>query len=222
MMAYDLCSPALIDSVLAETFDGCLSTVGFQKIRPRLYVRSRFREMNDVIEFFRSLLDLNFVWGLSLNFVPHITAGVENIRWHRTPKSAVRDLGSSGFGKNPETGWSIQTTHGEKILRSSAQLTRTEMLPKALKYFDSIRGFQDLSSKFEEAARPNDWGWTLEMQPQLHLAYAFYIANSGREREARHMMSAWLTHNINAYRPETLESVSRIFEQATKSPFILQ
>jgi hypothetical protein len=66
--------------------------------------------MNDVIEFFRGNLDLNFVWGLSLNFVPHITIGVEHVRWHRTPKSAVSDLRCSGFGKNPETGWSIQTT----------------------------------------------------------------------------------------------------------------
>jgi len=178
--------------------------------------------MNDVIEFFRSHLDLNFVWGLSLNFVPHITAGVENIRWHRTPKSAISDLRRSGFGKKPETGWSIRTMQGEKILRRSAELTRTEMLPKALRYFDSIREFHDLSSKFQEAARPNDWGWTLEMHPQVHLAYAFYLAKAGCEIEARQMMSAWLSHNFNGYRPETLESVSRLFEQATNSPFTLQ
>jgi len=63
MIVSDLCSPALIDSVLAETFDDCLSVAGFEKIRPRFFVRSRFPEMNDVIEFFRSHLDLNFVWG---------------------------------------------------------------------------------------------------------------------------------------------------------------
>ena len=79
MMAYELCSPALIDTVVAETFDNCLSDAGFQKIRPRYYVRTRFREMNDVIKFYRSYLDLNFVWGVSLNFVPHITTGVEDV-----------------------------------------------------------------------------------------------------------------------------------------------
>ena len=222
MIASDLCSPALIDRVLAETFDDCLSAAGFEKIRPRFYVRSRFREMNDVIEFFRSHLDLNFVWGLSLSFVPHITAGVENIHWHRTPKSAISDLRRSGFGKKPETGWSVQTTQGEKILRRSAELTRTEMLPKALRYFDSVRGFHDLASKFEEAARPNEWSWTLEMQPQVHLAYVFYLSKSGRESEARQMMSGWLSRNFSAYRPETLERISQLFEEATKSPFTLQ
>lgn len=142
-MAYDLCSPAIIDDVLAQIFDDCLSAVGFQKIRSRFYVRTRFREMNEVIEFHRSHLDLNFVWGLSLNFVPHITNGVENIRWHRTAKSALQDISHSGFGRKPQPGWSIQTTRGEENLRDSAELTRREMLPKALKYFDSIRGFQD-------------------------------------------------------------------------------
>ena len=221
-MAYDLCSPAIIDDVLAQIFDDCLSAVGFQKIRSRFYVRTRFREMNEVIEFHRSHLDLNFVWGLSLNFVPHITNGVENIRWHRTAKSALQDISHSGFGRKPQPGWSIQTTRGEENLRDSAELTRREMLPKALKYFDSIRGFQDLSSKFEEAARANDWGWTLEMRPQLHLSYAFYLAKSGRENEAKQMMSAWLSRNFNVFRSETLEKISQLFEQAGKSPITFQ
>lgn len=222
MMAYELCSPALIDRVLAETFDDSLSHAGFQKIGPRFYVRTRFREMNDVIEFTRRQLDLIFVWGISLNFVPHITTGVENVRWHRTPKSAVSDLGRSGFGKNPESGWSIRTIEGEEILRRSAELTRAEMLPKALTYFDSLRSFHDLSSKFEEAARPNDWGWTLEMRYQVHLAYAFYLAKAGREKEAREMMSSWLAHNLKGFRQETLERVSQLFEQAIESPFTLR
>lgn len=221
-MTYDLCSPALINSVLSETFDDCLSAAGFQKIRPRFYVRARFRELNDVVEFVRSHLELNFVWGLSLNFVPHITNGVEDIRWHRTAKSALIDVAHSGFGKNPQTGWSIQATQGEEVLRRSAELTREEMLPKALRYLDSIRAFRDLSSKLEEAARPNDWGWTLQMRPQLHLAYAFYLAKSGHEKEARQMMSEWLSRNFNVYRHETLERVSELFEQAAKSPFTLQ
>lgn len=206
-MAYELCSPALIDQVLAETFDDSLFAAGFLKIRPRLYVRSRFPEINDVIEFFRSHLDLNFVWGLSLNFVPHITAGVETVGWHRTPKSAVAGIRHSGFGKNPEAGWSISTTQGEVILRRSAELTRDEMLPKAMKCFDAVRGFRDLSGAFQDAARPNDWGWTLEMHPQLHLAYAFYLAKSGEEMLARQMMSVWLSRSFKTYRPETLESV---------------
>ena len=80
-MTYELCSPKLIDAVVAEVFDGPLAEAGFRRMRHRLYVRSRIQQMNDVIEFFRDRLNLNFLWGLSLNFVPHVTNGVENVRW---------------------------------------------------------------------------------------------------------------------------------------------
>jgi hypothetical protein len=43
-MAFELCSPKLIDAVLAEVFDGPLTQAGFQKIRDRFYVRSRIRK----------------------------------------------------------------------------------------------------------------------------------------------------------------------------------
>lgn len=221
-MDFDFCPPTLIDQVLAKTFDHSLSKVGFSKIRHRFYVRSRFPEMNDVIELRRDNLDLNFVWGLSLNFVPHVTDGVENVEWHRTPKSARSDLRYSGFGKNPERGWSIRTTHGKTVLRESAELTRSRMLPKALSFFDSLAGFRDLDAKFQEAARPNDFGWTLEMRFQLHLAYAFFLAKNGQESEAKGMMSRWLDRNFNSFRPETIEKVSALFQKAVESPYVLQ
>jgi hypothetical protein len=217
-MAIQLCPPLLIDKVLTETFSEPLFAAGFQKVRPRLYVRSRIREMNDVIEFYRS----RFTWGLSLNFVPHITRGVENVRWHRTPKSAVKDIGYSGLGKVRQIGSSIDTARGEDSLRRSARLMRAEMLPTALHFFRSINGFGDLSWAFQDAARPDEWGWTLEMRPQLHLAYAFYLAKAGREGDARQMLSAWLSRHFKSYRPETLEEVSQKFQKTLESPYILQ
>jgi hypothetical protein len=121
-MAFELCLPNLIDSVVEEFFDEALSKVGFRKVRDRFYVRSRIAEMNDVIEFFRDKLNLNFVGGLSLNFVRHITSGVENVRWHRTPKSARLDLRYSGFRRVPELGWSMTATSGEDELRRALSL----------------------------------------------------------------------------------------------------
>jgi hypothetical protein len=221
-MAFDLCPPALIDKILAKTYDAPLSRVGFKNIRPRFYVRARLPEMNDVIEFYRNRFDLILVWGPSLNFVPHITGGVENVRWHRTPKSARIDLRYSGFDRHSRIEWSIQTTQGDQTLSRSAQLTLVEILPKALAYFESVRVFSDLSAKFREAALPNQWGWTLEMRCQEHLAYCFYLAKSGQEIEARKMMSAWLSRGFNSFRPETLEKLSQHFEEATKTPITLQ
>jgi hypothetical protein len=221
-MTFELCSPTLIDAVVGEVFDGPLAEDGFQKIRGRFYVRSRMQEMNDVIELFRDRLDLNFVWGLSLNFVPHITNGVENVHWHRTPKSAHKDLSYSGFGRVPELGWSIRTTKGEEELRRSASLTRSEMLPKALKFFGSVRKFHDLESVFQEHGRSNEFGWTFDMLTESSLAYSFYLAKSGQEQRARECMSNWLVRNSVAYREETIAKVTELFEEATSSPFVLQ
>ncbi|SRR6266403_315217 len=221
-MAYELCSPKLINSAVAEVFDGPLTEAGFQKMRDRFYVRSRVHEINDVIEFWRDKLNLNFLWGLSLNFVPHITNGVENVRWHRTPMSAYKDLSYSGFGREPELGWSIEATSGEEKLRQSALLTRSEMLPKALKFFESVKKFHDLEAVFREQEKPNEFGWTLDMFPQISLAYSFYLAKSGQEQKARQYMSKWLARNSNAYREETMARVSDLFEEATKSPFVVQ
>jgi hypothetical protein len=220
-MAFELCSPKLIDGVVEEVFDRPLAEAGFQKVRDRLYVRSRIREMNDVIEFSRDRLNLNFAWGLSLNFVPHITNGVENVRWHRTPKSANPDLRYSGFGRAPEPGWSIRATSGEDELRRSAILTRSEMLPKALKFFQSVKRFHDLESVFQEHERPNEFGWTFDMFAQVSLAYAFYLAKSGQEQKARRYMSDWLARNSRAYREETIARVSELFEEAASSPYVL-
>ena len=147
-MAYELCSPALIDTVVSRRLLIIVSPMpdfrryGHDITSPN----GRFlRNGTDVIKFYRSHLDLNFVWGVSLNFVPHITTGVENVRWHRTPKSAVTDLGRSGFGKNPtETVAGRFGRHKERrIFGRSAELTRrTEML-QVLKrpstYFDRSR-----------------------------------------------------------------------------------
>jgi hypothetical protein len=213
-MAYELCSPKLIDAVVAEVFDGPLTKGGFQKIRDRFYVRSRVQEINDVIEFFRDRLNLNFLWGLSLNFLPHITSGVENVRWHRTPKSAQKDLSYSGFGRVPELGWSIKATGGENKLRRSALLTRSEMLPKALKFFESVKKFHELESVLREFERPNEFGWTFDMLTLVSLAYSFYLAKSGQEQKARQYMSKWLARHSSAYREETIARVSELFEQA--------
>jgi hypothetical protein len=221
-MAFEMCSPKLIDSVLAEVFGGPLIKAGFQKVRDRFYVRSRMQEMNDVVEFFRDRLELNFVWGLSLNFVPHITDGVENVRWHRTLKSAHKDLSYSGFGPAPELGWCILTTQGENELRRSASLTRSEMLPKALRFFEAVNRFQDLGSVFREKQEEKKWGWSFDMFTQSSLAYAFYLAKSGQEQRAREWMARWTTRHSVSYREETISRLSELFEEAVKSPFALQ
>jgi hypothetical protein len=221
-MGNELCSPKMIHSILAEVFDRPLTEAGFKKVRDRVYVRSRIHHINDFVEFWRDRLDLNFLWGLSLDFVPHITTGVENVRWHRTPKSTYRDFSYSGFGRKPQLGWSVHTTEGEDELRRSALVTRSQMMPKAMKFFGSIEKFHDLETIFQEQKIPNEYGFTFEMKTQVSLAYSFYLAKSGQERKARQYMSRWLVRNSTVYREETVARISELFENAVRSPYVLQ
>ena len=221
-MGVELCAPKLIDAILAEVFDRPLADASFKKVRERVYVRSRVRDINDVVEFWRDRLNLNFLWGLSLNFVPHITGGVENVRWHRTPKSAYRDLSYSGFGRTPQLGWFVRATLGEEELRRSALLTRSEMLPRAMRFFESITEFHDLEAIFQDQQIPNEYGLTLDTKTQVSLAYSFYLARSGQEQKARQYMSRWFARNSAAYRGETAEKISELFEDAVRSPYIFQ
>jgi len=215
-MVFELCPPGQIDAVIGEVFDNALTEAGFQKARTRVFVRSRLAEVRDVIEFYTDHLNLNFVWGLSLNFVPHLTGGVGALRWHRTVKSARADLRYSGFGRNPLPGWSIVATQGEAELRRSAMVTRTEMLPRAMSLFESVRSLRDLGGLFRLQERPNDWGWTLSMFPQVHLAYAFYLAKTGEEAKARQMMSDWTARNATIDHEEVLNRLTELFEEAIR------
>jgi|SRR6266850_1424840 len=220
-MTIEPCPPRIVHKLIEEIFDDFLLKDGFEKVKPLKYVRSRLKEMHDVIKFKGEHVGLLFTWGLSLRFVPHITMGVGEIRWHRTPKSAKMDLIYSGFHRDGnDLGFRIRTTHGKDGLRNDAVTTRVHLLPKALQFFNTVKYFSDLEALFQHEGFHNEWGWKLSNHPQVALAYAFYLAKNGQEQKARRYMSDWLQQNDE--REETLKRMAELFEQAVNSPFRLQ
>lgn len=219
-MGVGLCPPALVDSVLAEVFDELLSKVEFRKVGTRTYVRRRVEYIDDVIKLHGGWVSLGLTWGFSLTFVPHITGGVENVRWHRTIKSAQIDLFDPEIHSLPRF-WSITAHQGEGALRRSALSTRFERIPNVLNFFDGYARFRDLDALFRRIRGRDKFGWSLKMFPQTFLAYAFYLAKAGREQEARHCMSAWLAQFSGSYREETTVKISALFEKAANSPYVL-
>src|ERR1043165_397739 len=87
------CSSGLVNKIIGEVFDSELQALGFQKSTPRKYVRSRIQQTHDVIELLSQTIQLRFIWGISLQFVPHIEGrSTETVKWHRTVASANPDL----------------------------------------------------------------------------------------------------------------------------------
>jgi hypothetical protein len=219
-MSVSFCSPCDVDAVIHDIFHVPLTEAGFQKPTRLKYVRSRFEEMRDVIEFRSDRGSLIFVWGFSLNFVPHIAGrNTETVAWHRTPNSANADLRYSGLGRfcsGPiEPGATISIYATEPSVRDGAELTRQFMLPKALAKLDSVRQLRNIEALFEEEER-NASSHFFNF-PQLALAYAFYLAKVGDQR-ARQYMSEWLEHSMDR-REETLDRITKLFEEAVNTPF---
>jgi hypothetical protein len=216
-----ICSPRLVDLVVADTFDPPVTQAGFVKVSARRYVRKRLVGTRDVIELHSDRGILILVWGFSFDFVPHIAGRfTETVRWHRTDKSANLDLRYSGLGRlcsGPrEQGATIQLWRGESRLRQDAQLSKDRLLLKALAKLDSVRNLHDVSDLFESEARETHFF----NFPQIVLAYAFYLARTGNEAEARHYMSEWLRRSN--HREETQKTLARLFEEAAASPFTVQ
>src|SRR6266481_4738849 len=137
-MTIEPCPPETVQRVIEEIFDVPLLKSRFEKVKPLQYVRSRLNQMHDVIKFKGEHVSLLFTWGLSLRFVPHITMGVGDIRWHRTAKSASMDLIYSGFHHDcNHRGFRIRTIQGKDALRDDAITTRDHLLPKALHSFNT-------------------------------------------------------------------------------------
>ncbi len=219
-MTIEPCPPETVQRVIEEIFDVPLLKSRFEKVKPLQYVRSRLNQMHDVIKFKGEHVSLLFTWGLSLRFVPHITMGVGDIRWHRSAKSASMDLIYSGFHHDcNDRGFRIRTIQGKDALRDDAITTRDHLLPKALQFFNTVKHTSDLEALFQHEEFHNEWGAKLSNLPQVALAYSFYLAKSGQEQKARRYMSDWLQRNNE--REETLKRIAELFEQAVNSPFRL-
>jgi hypothetical protein len=216
-----ICSPLLANLVVANTFDLPTTQAGFAKVSARKYVRKRFIGVRDVVELHSDRASLILVWGFSFDFVPHVAGRLtETVRWHRTDKSAKPDLPYSGLGRfcsGPrEPGATIELWRGESRLRQDAELSKAQLLPKALAKLDSVRRLRDFRPLFELEAREKYF----YNVPHLGLAYAFYLAKVGDEVEARRYMSEWL--NRSHHREETQQTLARLFEQTVVTPLGVQ
>jgi hypothetical protein len=218
-MTNDRCSPQIVDRIIAEVFDSPLRSVGFEGSSARKYVRARIPQTYDVIEFYSRKIDLLLVWGLSLNFVPHIEGrSTETVSWHRTARSARTDLRYSEIEDTHDsrTRYAISTLHGPEKMRQAALQARAALLPRALQFFNSVPNLLAIEALFLGEERRPKWG-DIFATPQVALAYAFYLARVGKKKEARSSMLEWLKRSDH-HRPETNDRLSALFEEAISAP----
>jgi hypothetical protein len=217
------CPPSLVDRIVGEVFDPRLLALGFQRATPRKYVRRRVPHTYDVIERLSQTVSLRLIWGLSLDFVPHVGGRQsETVRWHRTARSANPDLRYSETDcmREMRNQYTISTTYGEHVLRQKALEAISALLPRALQLFDSVTGLGTLVELFLLKEQDALRGWDIFNTPQVALAYAFYLAKVGRGIRARSYVSECLKRAH--WRLETNERLTELFEDAVSAPLLSQ
>ena len=127
-------------------------------------------------------------WGISLDFVPHVSGS--QLRWHRTPKSALLDLRVDS--RDPSLDMSYY--HGPAPIRERAPEVVPRAVAQACDFWGRSRRTEDLLSAFEwlqsyYAAHDGLGFYNFVQHP---LALAFVYARARRVAEAQAELARYL------------------------------
>ena len=179
---------AELAETVERTLGAALHAIGFETVGPRRWVRSTRAPVRDVIEL-GALKGSCYApaWGLSLDFVPHLTAKGEG-RWHRTAKQARFDLVhrpldyAATAEENREWTLGSMATRPE-LAEDLARVTRLT-LAEAPRLWDRVRAPEDLPGIYDEYARRPATGLPFRSYPPQVLAHAFVKARAGLDGRA--------------------------------------
>ena|ERR1700722_1870357 len=172
-----------LNDVVQKVFGTALAKRGFEQIDPRRWVRSKKPLIREVVLLCTMKgLSLSPIWGFSLDFVPHVSAG--RIRWHRTSKSASMDLSYDPFDYEGKP-LTISRFQSADAVREGAKVVLEDVLWRSGEFFESVRTIPDLVDAFEAKRNRPAVRFGFENYVQHPMAYAFVLAKLGRERAAR-------------------------------------
>jgi hypothetical protein len=176
----------IFEQTVREHMDSALKERGFHVVTKTRWARSNGPQILAMVELQALKAAYAAVWGLSLEFVPHLDErNGFRVEWHKTEKKARFDL-------------SYNPMDYERDLRpwTVDQLTRPESLPgealefadrvsmSAAEYLDPLRTIEATLAAFELKRRRPSIRLGFEHYPQENLAYAFVLARCGRDQEA--------------------------------------
>jgi len=172
-----------VDQIVQEVFSPPLNKLRFEQIERRKWVRSKKPLIREVVQLI-AMKGACFspIWGFSLDFVPHISAG--RVRWHRTAKSTRLDLSYDpyDYDERPCKICQFQSVEGMRI--TTAKLS-DEVVTSSSEFFGPVRTVADLPRAFEEKLKRPTLRFGFLNYIQHPMAYAFVLAKCGRPRKAR-------------------------------------
>lgn len=200
-----------LNELLERTFGRRLAAIGFETRGPRCWLRTRHPEMRQLVEI-RLLKAGRFSpsWGLSLNFVPHVSG--TSVRRHRTVKGARMDLRYDAFNHELDArAWGVSTLAPDNVITANCLTVAAKTVTAAEAFFARHATVAGLPDAFEEKMRRPFHTFAFENYVQDPLAYAYVLARVGREQEGRERLSTWIEDRT--LRPKVIDRLHSIFEE---------
>ncbi|NWB69565.1 hypothetical protein HX839_24990 [Pseudomonas sp. I8001] len=165
-----------IHEIVSPTVESLLQPLGFEVQGPLSWLRSvdaPIRQLFRLEQWKGGALAPS--WALSLDFVPHLSGN--EIKWHRTSKSARPDL---TFDVR-DRAFDISCSYGPDAIATSAPNILRAAIPKAESFWDEARSIADLPGAFERVKQHlSTGGLGFYNYIQHPLAYAFVLAMNGK------------------------------------------
>jgi hypothetical protein len=188
---------AHFNEVLSRVFARRLEPLGFEPCKGTRWVSSHQAPIRRIFAL-SGLKGLSTapLWGFSFDFVPHLAAGDE-IRWHRTAKSAWFDLSYDpiDYTREPRS-WSLSRFDPIDTLEARAQVLAIRSVESATSFWARIRTMEDVPRAFEEWRDRPFVRFGFANYGHAWLAYAFVLARLGRRGEALEWLERYLERDI--------------------------
>jgi hypothetical protein len=188
---------ARIDAIL----DAELSHLGFERVRPRLWVEGKRPPIRRLFEFQPLKGDTYSArWGFALDFVP-IQRG-EGLRWKRTTKTARFDLHIDPIdseGHPPEWCSFNRFIYPEKKYDWDRVVQTVRNTAKAaLPDFNRVNSIGDIVAAFRERSAMRFKRFSLENYVQTHIAWGLCLIAVGELDEGeKHLQTYCATFSVD-------------------------
>ncbi|WP_248767309.1 hypothetical protein [Pseudomonas sp. MWU12-2345] len=169
-----------IHEIVSPVVESLLHPLGFEVQGPLCWLRSLDAPIRQIfcLKQWKGGA-LAPAWGLSLDFVPHVSGN--NIKWHRTPKSAQLDL----TWDTRDRALDISYCYGPEIIASHAPRVLNAAIAQAESFWSKTRLISDLPEAFELVRQHlSSGGLGFYNYLQHPLAYAFVLAMNGKQKAA--------------------------------------
>lgn len=194
---------------LDDAFRPELRQLGFERVRPRRWVRGAKAPIREIFEF--QVLKggvYSARWGFSLDFVPILRGG--RCRWKRTSKAAAFDLCIDPV----DDGGSIvdrycvrPATISNEVRPEDVRRAAKAALQTAHRSFDRVGSVADIIAIIRERASMCFRRFSLENYVQTHLAWGLALVALGQHAEGE-------THLRQYCAQHGLERESRFIQKA--------